>query len=93
MAQVLAAWDKEQYVNWLRTRDADPAKWKRAECIQADRLIEREALAALETHLRKMPKPLAEFVRVCAKAHFGSMETDDMLQALDCYPDWMEKRS
>lgn len=91
MATALKRFTKEEYLAWLAAR-GESGTWKHDDCIRADRHIEHEALTALEGHLKSLPKPLAEFVRVCASAHFGSVETDTMLTQLKCYPEWMEKR-
>lgn len=64
---------------------------------EADAFVKREALANLKTVLthHNIPTSVAEFVLSCASAFYGSVETDSMLMALNCYPDWLstERRS
>lgn len=85
-------WTKEQYLEWLRTR-GEPGTWGLEACSAADRLIKREALDTLKKRLNAFvaSKPIREFVELCASAHFGAVEVDQLCMALDCYPEWMEK--
>lgn len=80
-------WTKEQYINWKQTR-GEAGTWKYEDCANADELIEQEALKAFEAFLPKSG-PITDFFRVCVKAHMGSIECDQMLTKLHCYPDWM----
>lgn len=80
-------WTKEQYISWMKTR-GNAGTWEHKDCLNADRLIEHETLKKLETYLKRND-PISDFVRVCAKAHFGSQGCDEMLTKLNCYPNWM----
>lgn len=86
---------KQQYLKWLKTRPADPAEWDHKDCAEADALIRRETLRTFEAKVRHLPIPavLKEWLVCSTGAHFGSVEVDDVLTNLDCYPKWMERRS
>lgn len=69
----------------------DPSSATHAACAEADRWIKEHAMRKLRLrmHSNHVPKAIREYVFSCASAHWGSVETDTMCKALDCYPDWM----
>lgn len=93
MEEGITPWTKEQYLAWLKKRPSEPAEWSIDDCHKADRLIEREAMAALRTQiaLHVRTPALRQFVEFMAQAHFGSVEVDELLMSLECYPDWMDR--
>ena len=64
----------------------------RKELVQADQWIRDYALNSLKAKIDKYPAPIKAFVSLCARAHFGSVETDTFLNQMGCYPKWMEER-
>lgn len=82
---------KEEYINWKATR-GEAGTWNNSECVAADNLIRDTALRNLALYLdtsRVEPIALRQWIKMIARATFGSVETDEMLQKLNCYPDWM----
>ena len=81
---------KREYIDWVRTRDKNPAKWNFRTCVEADALIKRQTIINLGRILKayKIPNVLKSYIATCAIAYFGSVETDDMLMALKAYPKW-----
>lgn len=79
----------EEYQNWLKTRDADPTNWDRNTCYAVDSFVRDFALKNFERKVKSLklqPKGLTTFITSCVRAHYGSVETDEMLIAMDCYP-------
>lgn len=75
---------------WLTT---DLSGVSQDECRECDQWIKRYALDKLATAIKDYPEHMRKYITICAKVHFGSIETDELLTALDCYPDWMTPRS
>lgn len=84
---------KDQYLTWLQVRPADPADWSAQDCREADQLIREVALDNLQKVLKRslVSKDLIQFVELMVDVHFGAAEVDDLLMALKCYPDWLDK--
>jgi hypothetical protein len=63
------------------------------DCKDADRWIKAYALEKFEKGLMQygLPNTLREYLLTCASLHFGSVETDNMLMSLDCYPEWLRR--
>jgi hypothetical protein len=59
------------------------------ELVNADNWIKRYALNKLHTALHDVPKPIREYIELMARCHYGSVETDEFLQEMHCYPLWM----
>ena len=84
---------KREYLRWKNTgfrhvTDTTFAQqWVRAN--EADQLIKRETLKILEDKLSYIPGTMRKWILTMASVHFGSVETDEMLTKLKCYPDWM----
>lgn len=81
--------DKEEYIQWKATRGDNAAEWNRETCYKADQLIQRTALENFNRYTRQFDKPVQEYLNSMVRVHFGSIETDHLLIALKCYPDWM----
>jgi hypothetical protein len=65
-------------------------KYQHSELVAADNWIKAYALQKLRTKLSALEsKSIRDFVLLMARCHYGSTETDDFLQKLDCYPTWM----
>lgn len=87
----------DEYKTWKPRFDAAMAdhtkRWPElsSESIAADRLVRETTLAtfAEKINASDMPDVLKSWVIQTAGWHFGSVETDEMLTALGCYPDWM----
>lgn len=77
---------KDEYLK-LKTKPF--SEWTRQECIQADSFIKDVALTILAANLKPQPKVIQDYVNLMARCHYGSIETDEFLKALNCYPDWM----
>lgn len=81
---------KEEYLNWKATRGSEAwGPWDLDKCCAADALIKAEALKALEREVSSLKPALRDWIMLTARTHYGSMETDDMLTALGCYPEWL----
>lgn len=80
---------KAEYIKWKETRGEDTAEWDRNKCRAADELVKRTALACLQLRLKGQPKVIRDYVILMARCHFGSVETDNFLQEMRAYPDWI----
>ena len=80
---------RNQYITWKATRGNDASQWQHADCVAADALIKATTQEAFATFNRAYPKPIADYLNLMARYHFGSAETDHLLTALNMYPDWM----
>jgi hypothetical protein len=82
---------KDQYIQWKATRGDDAGLWDREQCKAADSLIKLETLGALKNWLAKniTNVTIRDYVWLMTRCHFGSYETDQFLQKLGMYPDWM----
>ena len=80
---------KNEYIVWTETRSLNPAEWDRKACIEADLLIKQEALKELARQMASYPNSIKNYVNLMARCHYGSVETDQFLLELNCYPDWM----
>ncbi len=81
---------KEEYLNWLKTR-GEIDNWKHEDCYAADAHIKQVALDNLEQKLSEQPEALRDFVMIYADVGYGSVETDEFLMKLECYPDYVEE--
>ena len=65
--------------------------YSRDELVACDHFVKTYALDALGEHLAKLgiARCLSDYIKLCARAHYGSVETDEMLSALRCYPQWV----
>lgn len=65
--------------------------YEREELEQADYWVKLYALDKLTDHLNKagVTNALKAYVMLMARCHYGSVETDEFLQAHHCYPDWV----
>lgn len=56
-----------------------------------DDWIKVHALSHLESWLIEhgVDTTLSEYIKLMARCHFGSIETDELLTKLGCYPDWL----
>jgi hypothetical protein len=72
----------------------DPNDYEREELRAVDRWIKDHALRQLDMHLHKISTTAAlkDFVTAMASFHYGSVEVDELLQALRCYPNWIKIR-
>jgi len=61
---------------------------------EADLFVKNYALDRLREVLDTfvMPKLAREYIVLMASANYGSVETDDFLMSLDCYPDWLPEK-
>lgn len=83
------AWTKEQYLTWLQTR-GEPGTWNMSDCTAADELIRSTALANANHWIDLNVKtPADNLLKTFLSVHFGSVETDEFLQQIKAYPDWM----
>lgn len=83
--------NKEQYLEWLKTR-GEAETWERAKCHAADELIKRTTLENADKLLQKeiSDKHLRQFTMGMLRNHFGSAEVDAICMHLGVYPSWME---
>jgi hypothetical protein len=81
---------KEEYIQWKATRGEDAAKWDYQTCVEADELIKRAALSTLSAILFSLgvKYEVRSFVCMMAKHHYGTVEVDEFLISLYCYPIW-----
>jgi hypothetical protein len=79
-----------------RAREINKAKdlsgYTHEELRLADEWIKRWALRALDARMHGVPKIIREYAMLMARCHYGSMETDALLMALKCYPEWINER-
>ena len=59
-------------------------------CHEADALIKRLAIEEFKKHLVGIPEPIARLARDMVHYHYGSIEVDDVLMELKCYPEWID---
>lgn len=87
-----SVWTKEQYLDWLQRR-GESGTWALADCSAADRHIKVETLKNFDEKLKawSIPQSAKDWIKLSVDAHFGSVEVDDMLTQLNCYPTWMER--
>ena len=67
---------------------ANPSGHTHTECAQADRWIKDYALERFEEETKAIPQPLRDYIKPMVRLHYGTIETDQLLTALKCYPDW-----
>lgn len=84
-------WDKKRYLRWKETRGEDAGNWKPADCRAADALIKDRALKTLAVKLKgfNTSQYVKEYIHMMTRCHYGSVETDDFLTKMGCYPDWL----
>ena len=83
--------DKAGYLKWVEER-GEAGDWELEKCRAADALIKRETLAKLMVRLQKeIPNDtkLRAFVLDMARYKFGTVEVDQLMMHLGCYPEWM----
>ena len=66
-----------------------PGNFGYAECAAADAWLKAYALKKLRKAIGDIDATVAEFTLAMADSHFGSLEVDDMLVKLGCYPKWL----
>jgi hypothetical protein len=83
---------KEQYLEWLKTRGR-PGSWELEDCNAADTLIKNVTLFNAKKWLSEQSqhRGLIDYMMLMLSFHYGSGETDEFLQSINAYPDWMEK--
>ena len=86
---------KEEYLNWLKTRNENPAFWSHSDCYAADLHIRNMTLKNFEEKIRNLEinESLKNWIIEYSKLGYGSVETDELLQEMGCYPDYMERRN
>lgn len=84
-------WTEQDYKFWKKSRSFDSSKWRRDHCAKADALIRSVATERFIVYARTtITNPTVRaFLISMVKCHFGSVEVDEMLTRLNCYPDWM----
>lgn len=73
----------------------DLSRYTIQQCKESDRWIEEYALTNLHHHSLSNKRALKIFRRFAedmAKCHYGSVEVDQLLKALKCYPEWLGER-
>jgi hypothetical protein len=85
-------WNKEQYIKWTEERSQNPADWDIDDCKEADKHIRVIAVKNLMEILKdyKLPKYFKYWVYLMASFTMESVETDNLLIILRCYPDYMK---
>lgn len=85
-------WTKEQYLQWLAER-GPVGTWNHEACRNADALIRHVAMVVFTVKSREwaLPPLVRDYLISDVEHHFGSVEVDEMLTHLGCYPDWIEK--
>jgi len=81
---------KAEYLQWIASRGDKPGLWNPEKCRAADLLIKRETIKALNRYLdqQNLDRALETFIKIMVYANFGSIEVDDLLTHLKCYPEW-----
>ena len=77
----------------LQTRaDKEILDLTREECEKLDAYIKLFAINKFENVLRalKTPGPLRKFLIMIVRAHFGSVEVNNLLLDYKCYPDFID---
>jgi hypothetical protein len=70
----------------------DLSPYSPQECREAEMWVRQFALEQFRAKTRKLPKPYKAYIRLMVRYHFGSMQTNDLLTELDCFPEWMPRR-
>jgi hypothetical protein len=79
---------KDEYLQWLASRGPS-GSWDHEACRTADQLIKDETLKTFANKIEGLNPELEQWIISLANHHFGSVETDNMLTSLDCYPSWI----
>ena len=66
----------------------DLSQYTHDELLKADAWVKAYAIKQLR-HKLNAPPALRSFVLIMARAHYGSVETDTFLRAMECYPEWV----
>jgi len=69
----------------------DLSKFPLSELHEVDAWIKNYALTQLRIRLRDggIQEALVDYILVMARSSMGSVETNNLLIALNCYPSWM----
>lgn len=59
------------------------------DCRKADEWIKVYACKVFLGKTKNYPKPIRDYLVTMVRCHFGSVETDELLIELGCYPEWM----
>lgn len=79
---------KDEYIAWKASR-GEAGTWDLSMCRAADNLIKTVVMANLEAAILHIPYRTREYVQLMVSCHYGSVETDEYLTGLKCYPDWL----
>jgi hypothetical protein len=63
--------------------------WPYIACVEADRWMKNYALDKLHAYIAQMPPAIRTFLEQMVEYHFGSVEVDNLLTELGCYPEWL----
>lgn len=78
---------------FLKTRDSDSFnKHPIEELRECDRYIREYALTQFNRHLNNIgtTSAMRNFIYTMVRCHYGSVEVDELLVSLSCYPTWMQ---
>ena len=70
------------------------SKYSYDELHSADEWVKSFALAKLADYLKQeqVPVTLREYILLMSRCHYGSVETDELLLSLSCYPEWIVRK-
>lgn len=73
------------------SKSPDLSQYTHDELQRADLFIKNYALTKLAQKMTNLnvPKELGIYISLMACAHYGSMETDNLLMTNQCYPEWL----
>ena len=72
----------------------DLSQYSYEELAKADAWVKNYALAKLQLRLTEQgaKKELRNYVALMARSTFGSIETDELLVSMNCYPTWLGEK-
>lgn len=66
-------------------------QYTHAQCVAADQWVKAHAINKFHHVVAdaNLPGPMRQFIIEMVRCHYGSMEVDNMLTKLKCYPEWL----
>lgn len=68
---------------------SDLSQYTHTQLSLADQWIKDKALTKLRFQMAGLPNTVKNYVFLMSRCHFGSVETDQFLTDMGCYPKWM----
>ncbi len=78
--------DKNEYLEWLKTRSKDPTDWDRAKCVEADDLIRHVTLENAAKAFATLRPTVREFLLTMIDFNYGTLEVDQFCMDMRLCP-------